>query len=116
VVRLFDEPGPLARSTGERAADVAVQLALDEVLGQCPDVYGDERSLRTARLEVDRAGDQLLPRPALADQEHRAIRRRDLRDQPEDALHLRAGADDVLELGVSVRRAHRTAATANRAG
>jgi hypothetical protein len=65
---------------GERALLVAEELALDQVLRDRGAVELDERTLRAAAAEVDRARDQVLARSVLAGDQHLALRRGDALD------------------------------------
>ena len=91
------QPGLSAIGAGERAALVAEELALEQGLG---DRGSSSRSTngrcarRLCRWIARR--DQLLAGAALARDEHGALGRRDLRDQPEDPLHARAHPDHAL--------------------
>ena len=78
-------PGLLATAPGERAALVAEELALDELLGDRGAVDLDEGLVLAARVLVERAGDELLARAALAGDEHR---RRRVGDALEDGVEL----------------------------
>ena len=65
-------------------------------------------------LRVDGARDELLARAALADDEHRRRRRRDLRDRLVDGDHRRRAADD-LRVGGARRASRRPARRSARA-
>ena len=67
----LEAAGAVADRAGERAALVAEQLALDEAFGDRRAVDLDERAVLARRAEVQRAGDELLARAALAGDEHR---------------------------------------------
>ena len=82
---------------GERAADVAEELALEEVLGQRGAVDGDERIVAAGPLEVDGPGGHLLAGPAFPGDEHGRVRRAHLLDEDVDLLHRPALADHLLE-------------------
>jgi hypothetical protein len=86
-VRLLEEPALLAVRPREASALVAEELALEDRLGKGRAVDGDEGLGRARALGVDGARDELLARAALADDEHRGGRRRDLRDRLVDAEH-----------------------------
>ena len=74
---------------GERALDVAEQLALEQVLGDRAAVDRDERLAGARRAVVDLARDQLLAGAGLAGDQHRDVGRRDLLDLAEHLLHRR---------------------------
>ncbi len=97
LVRLLHEPRAVRRGARERSPREAEEFALDERLGERSHVHGHERSLRALGEHVERAGDQLLPRSALAQDEHGAVRRRHACDQLQEPLHARAGPDDGRE-------------------
>ena len=91
------EPAILAiRGTGERAALVTEQLALEERLGERGAVQLDEWTLRAGRSLVQRVRDQLLAGATLAGDQHGRSARRDLIDDLEDALHRWRDAHDVV--------------------
>src|SRR3569833_528288 len=83
-----DEAGVVGLGARERALLVAEQLALDEVLGErtAVDRYEPAGALRQ---RVDRARDHFLAGPALALDQHRNLRRRDLLDPVELVLPAR---------------------------
>src|SRR5678815_4391417 len=68
---------------GERALDVAEQLALEQVLWNRPAVDRDEWLAVAGRAVVDLARDQLLAGAGLAGDQHRDVGRRDLLDLAE---------------------------------
>ena len=76
---------------------------------------GDERARAAGRVVVQRAGDQLLAGAALALDEDGGVRRADLPEHVEDALHRRAAADDALEAVALVHLALQVAAFADEA-
>ena len=72
-------------SLSSRVAGIAAQLTATS-------------GARGARAQaVDRAGDELLARAALAGDQHRGVGRRELLDQPVDLEHRRGRADQLLE-------------------
>src|SRR5207247_11049705 len=79
--RQLETAEPPGVGAGEGTALVAEQLGLDERLRDGRDVDGDERRALPVAPAVDRARHQLLARTALAGDQHRGRRRRDLRDQ-----------------------------------
>ncbi len=96
-VRQLEPTGPLPVGARERPALVAEQLRLEEALVEGGAVHLHERAVRTARVTVQRLGDELLPDARLAQNEDRRVRAGDLLDRAEDFLHLRAFTHDVLE-------------------
>jgi hypothetical protein len=92
---LHEQAGAIAAGVGERALDVAEQLALEQVGGYRAAVERDER-LALARAEiVDRARDQLLAGAALAGDQHRGVAVGDAVDELADGADRRAVADDA---------------------
>ncbi len=81
----------------EGALLVAEQLGLHQGFGDRRDVDGHEGLPAAFAARVDRSRDQLLAGAALAGDQHRGRRRRDLRDELIDARHLRVAADHSLE-------------------
>ncbi len=81
----------------ERAAHVAEELALEEVLRQGGAVDGDEGMVPARPLEMDGPGGHLLARPALPRDEHGRVGRGHLLDEDIDLLHRPALADHMLE-------------------
>ena len=104
---LVEEDGPLVgrleqallqgHGAGERALDVAEEVALEQVRREGAAVDRDEGGVGPVRVQVDGPGDQLLAGPALALEEDRAPGRGGRLDQLEDGLHGLALADDVGE-------------------
>src|SRR2546423_1336932 len=87
-----------SRRTGEGAAVVAEELALDELGGDGGAVHLHKGAAGQRRLLVDGAGDELLAGPALAGDEDAALGRRHLGDLPEELLHDRRRADHLVAL------------------
>src|SRR5207247_2534496 len=75
-----------ARRDGARegALLVAEELALEDTLGEGLHVDGDERAADALAPVVEQAGDQLLPRPALALDQHRGAARRHAADERQE--------------------------------
>src|SRR5207244_2115923 len=61
------QAGLVSMSVRKGAALVTEQLGLDEVLGECRAVHGDERGATTRAAFVDRPCEEFLPGPRLAD-------------------------------------------------
>jgi hypothetical protein len=78
----------------EGAAGVPEELRLEQRVGQRGAVLRDEGPAGARPVEVDRAGDQLFPRAALALDEHRELGVDDPVELAEDAVHRIGGADD----------------------
>src|SRR5262249_14103705 len=71
AVRELEAPRFAAHGAGERAALVAEELALDELLRDRRAIDLDEGLPASGRVIVQRAGDELLAGTALAGDEHR---------------------------------------------
>jgi hypothetical protein len=93
----LEQPGLILDRAGERAADVAEQRALEQVVVERRAVLDHERLLGARPVVVDRAGDQLLAGAALAVDEHGRLAADDLLQQPGRVAHRRARADDLGE-------------------
>ena len=89
---------------GERAADVAEQLRLEQRLGDRRAVDLDERHVALRAAVVNGARDELLAGAGLAGDEHRALGIGDALGPADDLLHRPAAADDavVVELFVAL--------------
>ncbi|MNE41196.1 hypothetical protein D3C80_1352550 [compost metagenome] len=77
----FNAPGLALMGTGESALLMAEQFGLDQVLGDCPAVDGDERLVAALRLPMQGAGHQLLARAAFTTDQHRRLGGRQLAQQ-----------------------------------
>ena len=97
AVRLLEAPDAALVGAGERALLVPEQLALEERLGERGAVQRDERLLGARAERVDRAGELPLAGAALAGDEDRRPRARDLARDAIDLLHRGARADEPLE-------------------
>jgi hypothetical protein len=112
--QLVDEEGARVRpcedalamidGAGERAADVAEQVALEESLGHRRAIEGDEGAVPAWTARVDRAGDQLLSCPALAEDTDVRVARGDLLDPRQDFLDRLRAADQAVKGGDRRRR------------
>jgi len=108
AVGQLDEPRLRGDGAGERALLVAEELRLEHLARQGATVDGDEGPRGPRRERVDRASHELLPRAALAQDEHRGVGRRDPLDDPENLLHLGTLGEDAAErLGARGVRAQR---------
>ena len=83
--------------TGERAALVAEELALEQRLGQRAAVLGHELLVPARARIMDGAGEQILAGAGLARQQDRRVGLRDLLGHVEDLLHRRRVPDDAFE-------------------
>ena len=82
VCAASNRPVRLSTAPGERALDVAEQLALQQALGQGAAVDADIRAGRPRAEVVDGPRDQLLARAGLADDQDAGARRGDLAGGP----------------------------------
>ena len=96
-VRDLDHPGLGPIRTGERAALVTEQLGLEQRIGQCGAVDGNEHLGGPGALRVDRPGDQLLPGAGFSLDQDVGVGPGGLPDEVEHRLHGRALADHVVE-------------------
>src|SRR5690606_29919731 len=94
---LLEEPLPLTLGAGERAARITEELGFQERLGDRAAVERDEGARRAVALRMDQPGDDLLPRPALAGDEHGRRVRRHLARELERLLHGGRLRDDLTE-------------------
>ena len=102
-------PGVARVRAGEGALLVAEQLALDQGRRDRAAVHHHKRPLAARAELVERVGQQLLARAALAGDEHGGVGARHLRARREQRLHLRGGvgqarpehhAPQVVDLGL----------------
>ena len=70
-MRFLEHPGAFGEGAGERAAAVAEELRVDEIVGKRRTVDCGKRPVAAETAAVKGACDQLLARPALAFHEHR---------------------------------------------
>src|SRR5437667_4629836 len=93
-----------AGGAGERAADVAEELRLEQGLGNRRAVHLDERHAALRAAVVDRARDELLARTGFAEDEHGALGFGDELRPPDHFLDRAAPADDpvMIELFVAL--------------
>src|SRR5439155_25220377 len=101
AVALSEEPRARALSAGESTFFVAEKLALHQRLGQGTAVDDEERASRALALIVERAGNELLARSALAGDEDRRARGCRLAHDLADAFGLGARAEHLALLEVS---------------
>ena len=100
------DPSRLRRDrAGERAALVAEQLRLEQLVGKRRAVDGDERPVLAARSLVNEARDDFLAGARLAGEEHRGFRLRDARRVRQDVLPLRRMADHAALAGARLELA-----------
>ena len=91
-------PELLLVRAGERAALVAEQRALDQLVRDRRQVDRDERRVAPAGLAVEQPREQLLAGAALAENQHRRRQLRDLLHQIDDVADLPARTDQELAL------------------
>src|SRR4029453_13569073 len=97
AVRRLEQALAVAVRAGERAAEVPEELALEQRRRERRAVADHERANLQRRQVVQRAGDELLARPALAGDERRRGVAREALDEREHAEHLLRARDDALE-------------------
>ena len=95
VVGGLELPDHALGRAGERPLLVTEQFAFQQRFGERGAVEADERAVAARAVLVDRAGDQFLPRPALAADQHRRLRLAHADDLRLDLLERAAVADDV---------------------
>src|SRR5204862_95925 len=83
---------------GERAADVAEHLALEQRRRDAAEVDLHEGLRATCAVAMQRLRDQLLPGAALAGDQDGCVGRCDAADEIEHAEERRIAADDVREV------------------
>ncbi len=96
-MRRDEEPWVIGDGTGKRAAAVAEELALDEIVRQRGAVDRHERSPRASAVGVNGARDQLLAGPGLSDDQDWSVAACRSSATIEHPLHARRSADDLLE-------------------
>jgi len=105
AVGRFEKAHAVRRRAGKGSPGVAEELALEKSFADRPTVDGDERAVRAGGGFVHEPRDALLPRAALARDEHRRIHLGDDLREPDHVPHLRAAGDQVpgvlLHLGDS---------------
>ena len=93
----LEAAGAVIDRPGEGPADVAEQLAFQQVLVQCAAVHANEGPAAPRTEAVDGLGDQFLARARLAQQQHRGVRLGHLPHEPIAMLHGRPGADQARD-------------------
>ena len=83
----LEAAGAVVHGPREGPADVAEQLAFQQVLVQGPAVHANERPAAPRTEAVDGLGDQFLAGPRLAQQQHRGVRLGHLPHEPIAILH-----------------------------
>src|SRR5207245_1621017 len=83
----------------ERTLHVAEKLGLEQRLGECAAVDGDERSLGAGAVFMNGAGHQFFPRAALPGNQYPARLWRYGLNQIENRAHLGALPDDIVQPG-----------------
>src|SRR5262249_7592810 len=95
ALRLCDDARTRFPRVGERAADVAEELALDEGVRDRATVDRDERLVAALSQVVDGACDEFLPCAGFPLDQYGGVEARDLTDEGEYRLEPRRGPDDV---------------------
>ena len=95
---LLEAAAALLLRAGERAALVAEQLGLEQVLRHRRGVDGDEGLCGARTMPVQRPGDKLLAGAGLAGDQHRDARLGKAADGAENLLHRRRVAEDLGRL------------------
>ena len=93
----FEAAGAVVDGAGERAADVAEELAFEQAFAECAAVDADERAVAALAELVDRVGDEFLAGAGFAEQQDRRAAARDLAREAVDLHHRPAGADDARQ-------------------
>ena len=100
AVGVFEQAGPRIGRSGERAADVAEELAFEQGIDQRRAV-AHRQPLRADRADlVDRARDEFFPGPGLADDQNVRVVACDFAREIEYLEHGRAFADDAVKLKI----------------
>ena len=97
MLRAFETPGAPFRSARERTLFVTEQFALDQRLGQCRAVDGDERSLAALAQRMQSARDQFFSGAAFAGNQYAGFTRSCLLQQGKNLLHLGRSAHQFAE-------------------
>src|SRR5206468_616519 len=92
-VSRLEAAGAVVDGAGERAADMAKQLAFKQAFAESAAVDADERTAGSHAEAVNSGGDHLLASAGLAEQQDRGIGLGDLARQAIDGFHRRARAD-----------------------
>ena len=98
--RQLELPELLLHGAGERAAFVAEERALDQLVRDGRHVHRDERRVADARLLVEEPREELFARAALAEDQHRRRELGDLVHELDDVPDLLARSD--VELAVAL--------------
>ena len=94
-MRVLEDAGAIGHRAGERAARVAEQLGLDEIVGQRRAVERAERAVAAPAAAVNRPRHQLLAAAALPFDEDRERRRRGALDRAPQIGHRRRDAQEI---------------------
>ena len=81
------QPALILAGVGERASAMAEQLALEQRLGNRRTIHRDEWTVRSRAVSMQRPSQQLLPGPALTDEQDGSVVPRGAIDQRHDLLH-----------------------------
>src|SRR5436190_19358044 len=97
-VREREETVPVAHGPGEGAAHVAEELRFEQRRREGGAVDRLERRLLARALGMNGSGNELLARPGLPAEEHRAAGARDAPERAEQLLHLRGARVEAVEV------------------
>src|SRR5262249_33630859 len=97
-VGLLEKTEVVGNRAGKGAANMAEELALNEIFRDRAAVDGDERPVFARTVRMDRARYQLFSRSAVAHDQHVGRRGRDFLHQPVDVFDAAAAPDDAVEL------------------
>ena len=98
LVRLLEPALPGADGTGERTANVAEQLGLEECLRNRAAVERDKTVRSPGAVVVNGARDDLLAGSGFSGDQNRAVRSRHGLEQMKQLLHRPAAPQDAAEL------------------
>ena len=96
AIGLDEEPGAVLGGSGERAAHVAEELDLAQLVGDRTEVHRDEAAARRAAVGVDRLGHELLAGAGLAVNQDRRVVPLDLPEERQRAPHPGGLREDAL--------------------
>ena len=88
------EAGLVTDGTGECAATMTKELALEEVVVECAAVGGDKLLVCATRALMNRLRNKLFSRPVFAEHEHRRVALANALQQLEERHHRRAASDN----------------------
>ena len=104
AVRHFEPAGAVGLRVGERAAHVSEHLALEQRRRDSAEVDSYERAARAGAVPMNRIGDQLLARTALAGNQDRCVGGGDPPHELEDAAQPEVAPHQISEVVALVQR------------